>query len=134
MQTLKDLMNPVTIYFGCYKDTGHYHWYPSPDGIRSVLSCMHEDRRNPTPWGDRIDGTLCPQSTNDLGKAYLHHLDGWTALAFWDRTVDRRPGSCSVFCIERCLWEFRDVLAAFQAAFPTIYARFPFEIVEAVEL
>src|SRR6185503_6006072 len=33
----------------------------------------------------------------DYGKALVHHKDGWTALAFWDSSVDKRIGCVSVY-------------------------------------
>ena len=86
-------MNRV-LYFGCWRDVGHYIW--TPDRGRS-LDCGQ------TPWGYSVDGKLQKRGGKVCrgegipDDAMLHHEDGWTAFAFWDRTVDRRPGSCSVF-------------------------------------
>lgn len=89
---------PQVYYFGCWGD-GHFLWTPEQDSVR--ISRM----KNETPFGDDIDGYLQGGSAICTGNgipsnAQLHHKDGWTALAFWDRTVDTRPGSCSVFLAE----------------------------------
>jgi hypothetical protein len=58
-----------------------------------------------SPWGTDLDGGLCPRAPGGLqqrqGYAELHHCQGWTALAFWDRTFDTRPNSSSALLIDR---------------------------------
>jgi hypothetical protein len=87
-------------YFGCWDAIGHFLWTPS--GVSVPLST--------TPWGNAVDTGLCPGKRDRRGEvacenqregeAALHHLDGWTALAFWDRSVDTRHGSNSAFLAE----------------------------------
>ncbi len=90
---------PQVYYYGCWGDKGHFLWTPEQDSVR--ISKM----KDATPFGDDIDGVLQKGSGVCSGNgipddAQLHDKDGWTALAFWDRTVDTRPGSCSVFLAE----------------------------------
>ncbi len=90
---------PQVYYYGCWGDKGHFLWTPEQESVR--ISKM----KDATPFGDDIDGYLQKGSARCTGTgiptdARLHHQDGWTALAFWDRTVDTRPGSCSVFLAE----------------------------------
>jgi hypothetical protein len=63
------------------------------------------------------------------GEALLHHAKGWTALAFWDRSVDSRPGSNAVFFAD-AYRGFDAMLADAREHWPTIFARFGFEIID----
>lgn len=47
-----------------------------------------------------LDTELAPKPKDKLGIAALHHENGWTALAFWDRSGDSRGNSNSVFIAE----------------------------------
>lgn len=108
MSPLSEVNVPKLYYFGCYGGTGHY---------------MHDVHMNrdwefckTNTWGYHVDGGLAPGSEaknankykdpeytnhyNREGSAKLHHKDGWTALAWWDRSVDSRPGSNSVILAE----------------------------------
>lgn len=95
----------TTYFFGCINGrSGHYLWRPS--GVR-YESIRHQ---GVLPWTD-IDAALCPgkrplrsrlyavvdnyveNGEQVEGWAALHHRDGWTALAWWDRSVDPRYGS-----------------------------------------
>lgn len=115
---------PRAFYFGCGDEAGHYLF-------------NHRMRRERWPWSggaspfpwDRIDGRLNPEREVE-GQALLHHKDGWTALAFADRTVDRRPGSNSTFIFEQIL-DFEGALAEARRVFPKIVERVAFEIVPA---
>lgn len=91
-------------YFGCYQRSGHFFWSP---GMRND---WHAEKA--IPW-EHVDGVLCPGSTGDpnrptwemkrpqvQGEAALHRKDGWTALAFWDRSVDERGGCNSMLFAE----------------------------------
>lgn len=106
-----------TIYFGCKGETGHYLYI---DGKRQLST-------NIIPW-DQVDGVLCPFNRK-AGSAKLHHKDGWTALAFWDYSIDKRPGSNSVFFIEG-IHGFYHMIQFGKNYFPEIMKRFDFPIVE----
>jgi len=78
-------------------------------------------------WLAYLDGLLPPE-VETQGVARLHHFNGCTLLAFWDRTGDSRPGSNSVFFIPgRVL--FDEAVEAARKAFPGIWRRFTFEVV-----
>lgn len=119
-------MSARILYFGCWGSVGHFLW--TPDGHHA-----HDAQ----PWGDKIDACLCsgtpdrcgrvPTSAQSEGAATLHHLGGWTALAFWDRSVDERGNSNSVFLARAILTE-DEILAAARAAYPRIWARFGFQV------
>lgn len=105
------------LYFGCIREVGHYlydtKWTRSLDF--SVV-----------PW-DEIDGKLCPQETTDQGASELHQKEGWTALAFWDYSIDKRPGSNSVFFAEG-LHTFAEMCQISREHFPQVYERIDFII------
>jgi hypothetical protein len=110
------MLSGQVFYFGCIGDVGHFVWN------------IHGQRvANTSPWGDEVDGGLCPAGKQVEGAASLHHEDGWTALAFWDRSVDSRPGSNSVFLIEG-EYDFESAVEVAREAFPQIWQRFKFEV------
>lgn len=121
-------------YFGCVERAGHFLWTPGP---RDAL-------RDTTPWGPCPDGTLCPHpnprcefNTNHFGCkceqhegiALLHHKDGWTALGFWDRSVDKRGGCNSNFLAEG-IYTFEQMIDLATQHYPAIVSRYKFEIKE----
>lgn len=111
------------LYFGCWGESGHY-LFPPVRWQRGL------DPRV-LPW-PRIDATLCPGRRNRLGEvpyedqveglAALHCKDGWTALAFWDRSVDARHNSNSAF-FARGEHDFDTMCSIARAAFPEVWAR-----------
>lgn len=86
------------------------------------------------PWPD-LDAALCPgfvmagtpPQAQVEGKAKLHHKDGWTALAFWDRSLDTRYGSNSAFFAPGKL-DFSAIVTLAKTHFPDVWARFPFQV------
>lgn len=123
------LKNVKTYYFGCIDQPGHY-MFSSPK------SYSLEDRRRTAdfaytnPWGTKIDGGLCSVGQQFEGWANLHHKDGWTALSFWDRSVDDRPGCNSNFLAEGD-FSFDDMLSLARIHFPEVVNRLGFPIREA---
>lgn len=118
-------------YFGCIGHPGHYWW-----------------RRDRCDWGipkivgpnidPRIDAGFCPGTSRDLkpwqrtrpeveGEAAMHHIDGWTVLAFWDRSVDRR-GACNSNFVARGEHDFDAMLAIAREQFPHVMGRLSFEV------
>ncbi len=79
------------LYFGCKDVAGHYLYSKFTPNMR------YES----TPWGKHLDGGLLANNfnTTPTGKVSVSHKDGWTAIAFWDRSGDSRGGSNSVFLI-----------------------------------
>jgi len=114
------------LYYGCGPaDTGHYFWLP--DSYRGKYANSH-DKLAACPWGYSVDGGLQSQGACRQGRCALHRKDGWTALAWWDQSMDTRPGSCSTFCM---LGEhdFDVMVAAFRESFPWAAQRMGFELV-----
>jgi hypothetical protein len=111
------------IYYGCWSQPGHFCW--KPDGRWTA-------NQHPSPWDNFY--ALCPgyvdtynMGAQAQGEAALHHKEGWTALAFWDRSVDQRFNCVSVFMMYGTLTG-PDAIAAARAAFPTIWARYKFQV------
>lgn len=84
------------------------------------------------------DAALCPgpreRWTNTVwcedqheGLAALHHKDGWTALAWWDRSVDKRHNSNSVLIAEGT-FTADEMLDMGRRHFPTVMGRFTYDI------
>ncbi len=133
-------------YFGCVGKPGHY-WFA--EGLGPVYGDDGDGYEGPRghPWrptnrgGLGIDGKLAPRSTHPTpadrigpgvyevaqGLATLHHVAGWTALSFWDRSVDHRGASNSNF-ITHDVVSFDDMELRCRAAFPEVWSRFPFKV------
>lgn len=130
MTTTLDEIGPKDIrYFGCWGEPGHY-----------LYDCEHRMivRQEAAIWRSRnLDAGYCPNAAVDSfwiahgpqieGEALLHHVDGWTVLAFWDRSGDRRSGSNSAFLM-RGEHTFEDVVNMSKFYFPEIWKRFTFEV------
>jgi len=108
-------------YFGCWSVPGHYLHMPSgrtsyrdPEGFPCRSTALDS-------------GFLPVGDSQEEGVATLCHLNGWTILAFWDRSVDSRPGANSAFVI-RGEWSFGEARDKAKAAFPSIWQRFKFEV------
>lgn len=108
-------------YFGCIGRSGHYMHNTFGNHVHVV---------GDMPWGPYgEDGALPPQEGPQVeGQAMLHHKGGWTALSFWDRSVDTRPGCSSNFFF-RGSYNFAEAMALARTAFPKVWARFTFDVV-----
>lgn len=113
----------MLFYFGCYKSVGHY--------LINQAGRLIVPSQASIPWEVDEMERLCPPTRyyadEKEGRAALHHRNGWTALAFWDRSVDTSYNSKSVFLAEGNL-EFDAMIEQAQAAFPQIWKRFQFEV------
>jgi len=123
-------------YMGCWDEIGHYRFVQGGAKI-------YEPGAGGCPWPDRIaDGTLQPGAYEHNGHwsyrggfkngdAVIHHKHGWTALSFWDNTVDSRPGSHSTF-MAKGIYDFISMKSLCAMWFPEVWGRFQFPITEAV--
>ena len=108
-------------YFGCgLRDVGHYLWTPSREYIAHPKA--------PHPWGDSIDGGLCPLHRPAFGVASYNTKDGWSGIGFWDSSKDTRPGSHSTFVVDAIL-PAADILVLAREQFPWVFERIKFDIV-----
>ncbi len=132
------LRNDEVYFFGCWSDAvGHYLWRATVSRYESVR------HRGLIPWQE-IDATLTPgnragsslyrvsdnhvESCEQIeGWAAIHRLDGWTALAWWDRSVDTRYGSNAAL-FARGEHDMASILAFGRSVFPGIMVRFRYEI------
>jgi hypothetical protein len=110
---------PVVYFFGClegidedHTEAGHY--WRTPD--------LHSMRRPETPFGSKVDGSLCPEGPQYQGVAKLTQKDGWTAMGFWDRTGDSRGNSNSNFIVQGT-YTFDEMVKLAQEAYPLIWKR-----------
>lgn len=108
-------------YNGCWGETGHYLW----DRTRRKAYSVPAD----FPVAPHVldSGFLPPGQPQVEGRATLCHVNGWTVLAFWDRSVDTRGKSNSAF-VARGTLDFDAMVAAAKAAFPSVWGRFGFEV------
>lgn len=129
-------MSVPAYYFGAIGGAGHYLF--GPDGAPFYVRAAKTD----LPWTEeQIDCKLIPHlktcreycgcSSGPQGRAALTHKDGWTALGFCDRSVDRRGGSNSNFLM-RGTYEFAEALERAKQLFPSIFKRFSFEVILAL--
>lgn len=116
-------------YFGCRDELGHLFWKSSERVFFRVME-------NISPWGVQIDGKLAPAVRNKRGYiereeaqgvCALHHKKGWTAIAFWDRSIDDRGASNSVFMVEG-IYDFDAMVEMAKEQYPDIMRRFKFEL------
>lgn len=124
-------------YFGCIDGPGHFfHGQGGTTKVRAL-----EDHLTALFDGlDSLDGKLCWNSPRrdhhrydrrgeTEGQAFVTHRGGWTALAFWDRSVDRRGASNSAFFVQGTL-TFAQIVRVARHRWPKIWARFAFPVVE----
>lgn len=108
-------------YFGCIGQSGHYLWRTPREKAGSV-----EEMR----WTRTgIDSGFAPPDSDEQGRALRHYVHGHTIVSFWDRSVDKR-GACNSSFIMRGDHSFATVVAAARVAYPQVWARFPFEVIE----
>lgn len=82
-------------------------WHPERDGLRAPRAS----------WRWRWD------ARNETEGVFFHLvLDGWTLLAAWDRSEDKRSGCTSTFAIQAELPPDEAMIAA-RYAFPKVFAR-----------
>lgn len=105
------------LYFGCHRRAGHYLFKP---GMRETYGQEYRKLLN-------FDGLLPLQGDRAGYVATVSRLGAWgaTALAFWDYTVDTRPGSNSVFYAPSLTIEPDELLVQARAQFPEVWQRLP---------
>lgn len=105
-------------YFGCHRQAGHYVF---TEGMGSPS--YRSDARNL----NRFDGALPKQDDRTPYVATVSRLGGWgfTALAFWDYSVDSRGGCNSVVFAPSLTIEPDELLTEAQRRFPEVFGRLP---------
>jgi hypothetical protein len=122
-------------YFGCVERAGHFMF---------DISLHQAWRHSDCPWNPdkgEVDGKLQPHLPDcnkrvycrcgslPQGQALVHHKEGWTALSFWDRSVDSR-GGCNSNFFANGTFDFDTMVMLAKHFFPTIWNRYMFEVVE----
>lgn len=127
-------------YYGCRNNTPGHYWF-KPGFINADKEAAGDSTHSKgtevgcVPWRWDVDGGLQPMVSSKKGKTWyapegkaLRHVkDGWTALAFWDYSVDSRMGSCSTFVAEG-EFKFDQMLEGAKQNFPEVFERFNFEV------
>lgn len=123
-------MKPV-LYFGCIGQAGHY-LFGGDDTINKgsigyVLS-NKLDSIGDTPRDEQVQGRVRRfyQLGPEVDDRHCGRVDIglWSCLDWWDRTVDKRHGSHSVF-LARGVFTFSALLEAGRLAWPDVIARQP---------
>ncbi len=101
---------PKMFYFGPWDRAGHYFFNEYGNDV-------DEGKIAGFPFGHcdgkiAVDGRLQPHTCNkqpkdchrgtcaQQGESLVHHIRGWTALSFWDSSVDTRGGCNSTYFAE----------------------------------
>jgi hypothetical protein len=123
-------------YFGPWDEAGHYLFDEQGYGVRTK-------DRGAFPWDEYsgesgIDGVLQPGCFRKFdrwmhgdqleGQALLHHRSGWTALSFWDRSVDKR-GNCNSTYFAEGTFTFDEMVAMAKERFAYRWNKMPFQVV-----
>jgi len=87
---------PQMLYFGPWAASGHYFFTERGTTVWDMPKDL--------PWSPgTIDCVIQPGAQDKYhgeqieGNAALIHRNGWTALSFWDRSVDKRRGCNSTY-------------------------------------
>lgn len=75
-------------------------------------------------------GNYCGCTSGPEGVALIHHKDGWTALSFWDRSVDER-GACNSTYIAEGTHSFADMVEMASRRFHYRWNKMDFIVTEA---
>lgn len=107
-------------FFGCVGNVGHY----LHDVQLRVL------RRSPMPWtfdALEADSVWTRDHRQTEGAAVLSERDGWTCLAWPDRSIDSRRGS-HANVVAKGAYTAEQMIAIARVAFPTVLARMKYRI------
>lgn len=126
-------------YFGCGLEAGHFLFESDGrvDGPAKSYMVPASDK-----WLKNIDGLFPPQpelqlSDNGLYRATMTYLHGYTILSWWDRSVDKRPGSNSTILLPKNFTMdgtgFFAACNLAQQLFPWVFARLPQRLTRATE-
>lgn len=125
-------MTARVLFFGVRagERAGHYLIAPDGESRRDIEATL------PAPLR-RLDGVWCfpkPRTSDECrygtphtsdqtqGRGFVHYVDGWTVISWWDRSGDPRGGCCAAFLIEgRHPWS--EALSLARTAFPREFAR-----------
>lgn len=127
------MVEPFMLYFGPLKESGHFLFYDNGEKV------LYSEIETAGPWNlAEIESCLQPgvvlwrghyvqRHQKVEGEALLHHKCGWTALSFWDSTIDTRPG-CSSTYIAEGIFTFEEMVALAKARFLERWNKMKFEV------
>jgi hypothetical protein len=101
-------------YFGCRQVCGHY-WHLGTVQLY-----------NGAPWWGEPTEVL-PEYPQVQGVVRCSQYEGWNVFSFWDRSVDRRPGSYSLFATKAELSN-EEFLKRAQTEYPWVFERLGYEL------
>ncbi len=119
------MSEPRMFYFGPWSSPGHFVF--CEDGRTA-----DEVARGIIPWHPgQMDGPLQPHtdSYEQEGLALIHHRDGWTALAFWDRSIDTRHG-CNSTYLAKGDFTFTEMVEMAKERFAERWNKMKFEVTD----
>lgn len=125
-------------YFGPWDQAGHH--FHGENGY------LHHSAFDCCPWQpfsgtSGIDCQLQPGCYIDRyghwkrtdkqieGEALIHHKNGWTALSFWDRSVDKRGGCNSTYFAEGT-FTFDEMVEMAKARFAYRWNKMSFKVTQ----
>jgi hypothetical protein len=120
-------MSGEWFYFGCGDRAGHY--------------LLRQNGNQAFRYGDDLykrlghfDGCLAPNPESELYVAAMNRLGGlnYSALSWWDRSVDKRPASNSIIFAPGLTISPDDMLTEGQQRFPWVFSRLPKPVTLAV--
>jgi hypothetical protein len=114
-------MSDEWFYFGCNTTPGHFLF-----NERMHHVYRYGDSNDAHPLG-KFDGALCYPKKLGPYKVAISILGGvdYTAFAFWDYTVDKRPGSNSIFFAPGRVEDVEFIRDEAFKRFPRIATRLP---------
>lgn len=122
--SLPPLAGSEVFFFGCKGAAGHY--------LHSRSGTVEYEK---SPWGRHLDTGILVSGADKYARPdttptqnyTVARKDGWTAIAFWDRSGDSRPNSNSAFLIAADVSD-KELLAMARAQWPYIFARAGFPL------
>lgn len=123
-------------YFGPWDQAGHHlrdeNGYSAYKAEAAIPWTLYEldGRMQPHKTGCR-KGNYCGCTGGPEGVALVHHRNGWTALSFWDRSVDTRGASNSTYIAEGAAFSFEEMVQIASERFAYRWKKMNFPITEA---
>ena len=125
-------MTPEMYYFGPWNEAGH--------SLFTEHGSSAYKQEESLPWKVwEIDGKLQPHREGcqkrsycgcgslPEGKALIHHKDGWTAISFWDRSVDERS-ACNSTYFAKGTFSFEEMVTMAKERFAFRWNKMQFEV------
>ena len=130
---------PRMFYFGPWDEPGHYFFDEHGRSVREGIVDFPFGHHSPKDVF--VDGRLqpgCPAPNDRMkrrtrpeveGEALLHHIQGWTALCLWDRSVDTR-GACNSNFFAEGTFTFDEMVAMASSRFAKRWAKMNFSVIQ----